>query len=201
MDDSSNSESSSRFSSKKKGEKQDANESSSSSDLTNENSTECDEESSGSNSSNTSKEETKDETGDKISKNISKRSTISKPIARRKSSARTRAESNAKKSRTHPATISVPRATRSQAMKLRSGKKKLNEESIKKATGNTKVKKVKMYEGNANEDTVNTVMHDFELSKFTLDRLYTLSEKEDEKNIFEMYTMEIISEDQTPKTI
>ena len=127
---------------------------------------------------------------------------ISKPRAKRRETARRKAENNAKKSRTPPTTISV-RKTRSMNMKLRSGRNKNNNEILKKVTGDTKARRVTIEEGEKKENSVNYIdeLTDFELSESTLDRLYNLEEKEQTKNMFEVYTMELIGDDDTPKTI
>ena len=54
----------------------------------------------------------------------------------------------------------------------------------------TQEKRVRIHNGAKEEDEVNIVekKNDFELSESTLDRLYKMSEKEDDKIIFKTYT-------------
>ena len=100
-----------------------------------------DDESSSNETSNTNGEsaESKIKKSKSRSKSKEEESTISKPIATRRTRARQKAEMNARKKKDPPSVISVPK-TKSKNMKLRSGRMKSNE-TVKRVTGDTKPKK------------------------------------------------------------
>ena len=135
----------------------------------------------------------------------SKATTISKPRARRRTTTSTRkSTTSAKGSRpTPPSSIKLRRATRSSTgTKLRSGNRVGGPGSVtKRVTGDTTARRVRIHDTTTEaQDRQVNMIDQVNLSEQQLDQIYVLA-KETDEDIFEIYTLELVSDDDTPTDI